>query len=218
MTMPLRHAMRPDAGSFVACPSATVRRGAGRRFAAPLLATMTVVALAGADGLTASVQAQEGGGNTQIEVNGPVELTLVQQAAGMKFDGKTLTLEGVSPSTTFFSARPEPTVGQLTTSQFVKLWNASQEGFKKDPPNAALSFIGDKNGKPVTIELVNVSGSGDTLSYSINVLDGTLPESGGAVSMSVDPVFWQLPQGWTAPFLLCRYTPYWANRVCRGSW
>ena len=182
---------------------------------------MALVAAAAAALLTlapAGARAEDALPAGTVDERGPVELVFVQQAAGLKFDGKTLTLEGVAPTTTLFSSRPEPTVGQITTAQFVKLWTAAQDGFKKDPPNASLTFIADKSAHPVTVELVNVSGSGDTLSYSINVLDGTLPESAGAVSIAVDPVFWRPPAGWNGPFLICRTSPYWGSRLCRGGW
>ncbi len=56
------------------------------------------------------------------EEKGPIEVVFTQQASSMKFDGKTLTLEGVAPSTSFFADRPQQTTGYLTTAQFVKLW------------------------------------------------------------------------------------------------
>ncbi|MQT13716.1 hypothetical protein [Segnochrobactrum spirostomi] len=152
------------------------------------------------------------------EEKGPIELVFTQQASSMKFDGKTLTLEGVAPSTSFYADRPQQTTGYLTTAQFVKLWTASQDSFKNDPPNAALSFVGDKDAEPVVVELMNVSGSGDTLSYSVNVLEGKLPDSAGAVNLVIDPWVWQ-PASWgNGPFLNCTYSWYWRTRICRGAW
>lgn len=192
-----------------------LRRPVRGRLQTALLAFAAAAALSPACG---SARAEDPVPAGAADERGPLELVFVQQAAGMKFDGKTLTLEGVAPTTSVFSGLPVPTVGQMTTAQFVKLWTATQDSFKKDPPNASLTFVADKAARPVTVELVNVSGSGDTLSYSINVLDGTLPESAGAVSIAIDPVFWRPPAGWNGPFLICRTSPYWGSRLCRAGW
>jgi hypothetical protein len=46
----------------------------------------------------------------------------VQTAHGITSDGKTLVLEGVTPSTLYFSDRPQRVVGHMMTSDFVNLW------------------------------------------------------------------------------------------------
>jgi hypothetical protein len=118
----------------------------------------------------------------------PIELMFVQQADGMTFDGdRTLTLTGVAPATTFFSDRPQRIVGHINQDHFVKLWGAEKDGFKADPPNAALSLVND-NGQPIVIEIEDVeAASADSLTYTINVLEGTLPATGGAVALFIDP-------------------------------
>ena len=50
------------------------------------------------------------------------ESMFVQTARGMTSDGKTLTLEGVTPSTLYFSDRPQRIVGHMATDDFVDLW------------------------------------------------------------------------------------------------
>ena len=45
----------------------------------------------------------------------------VQQAASMKFDGKTLTLSGVAPSTIFFSDAPYRLAGAVDQKTFTGL-------------------------------------------------------------------------------------------------
>lgn len=126
---------------------------------------------------------------------GPIEMMFVQQAAGMKFDGKTLTLEGVPPAAVFFSDRPQRLSGHLTQAQFVELWNDSQkDSFEKDPPNAAVSLISKEEKTPVVVELKGASLSGDTLAFEVTVLEGELPQSAGAVALFVDP--WVYRPGW----------------------
>jgi uncharacterized protein YdeI (BOF family) len=117
----------------------------------------------------------------------PIQLMFVQQASSMKFDGKTMTLEGMAPATTFFSDRPQRIVGHINQDHFVKLWGAEKDGFKADPPNAAVSFVTD-NGQPVVIEIEDVKAAGDgALAYTVTVLEGTLPESAGATALFIDP-------------------------------
>jgi len=126
---------------------------------------------------------------------GPVQMMFVQQAAGMKFDGKTLTLEGVPPAAIFFADRPSRMVGHLSQKQFVELWNDSQsDSFEKDPPNAAVSIANPEDKAPAIIEIKKASLSGDTLAFEINVLDGELPATGGATAVFVDP--WVYRPGW----------------------
>jgi hypothetical protein len=117
----------------------------------------------------------------------PIQLMFVQQASGMKFDGKTMTLEGLAPATTFFSDRPQRIVGHINQDHFVKLWGAEKDGFKADPPNAAVSFIED-NGMPVVIEIEDVKAVSDTsLAYTVSVLEGTLPATAGPTAVFIDP-------------------------------
>jgi len=152
---------------------------------------MKFVALLSAAGLAASValaHAQDAATPAEAEASGPpIQLMFVQQASSMKFDGKTMTLEGVAPATTFFSDRPQRIVGHINQDHFVQLWGAEKDGFKADPPNAAVSFITD-NGQPVVIEIEDVQAVSDTsLAYTISVLEGALPETAGPTALFIDP-------------------------------
>jgi hypothetical protein len=58
----------------------------------------------------------------------------VQTAQGItRMDG-TLTLNGVSPSTLYFSDRPQRVVGHMATTDFVDLWGEGDNSFESDPP------------------------------------------------------------------------------------
>ena len=46
----------------------------------------------------------------------------MQIARTVTSDQTTLTMQDVSPSTLYFSDRPERVIGQLTTEQFVEQW------------------------------------------------------------------------------------------------
>ena len=153
---------------------------------------MKFVALLTAGGLLASgaaALAQDAAppANAPPQGGPPIQLMFVQQAASMKFDGKTMTLDGVAPATTFFSDRPQRIVGHINQDHFVKLWGAEKDGFKADPPNAAVSFITD-NGMPIVIEIEDVQAVSPTsLAYTVTVLEGTLPETAGPTAVFIDP-------------------------------
>jgi hypothetical protein len=114
----------------------------------------------------------------------------VQTAAGIDNDGETLTLQGITPSTLFFSDRPKRVVGHMRTADFVDLWGVGDNSFQTDPPNAVLSFLEPGADAPddavVVLTAPEFDGSGD-LSYSIEVLDGTIPTQAGPVTLFIDP-------------------------------
>ena len=70
-----------------------------------------------------------------------VEEMFVQIARGVTSNQSTLTLQDVSPSTLYFSDRPERVVGHMTTGQFVEQWAEGPNSFPEDPPNAVLSYV-----------------------------------------------------------------------------
>jgi len=49
------------------------------------------------------------------------ESMFVQTTEGIASDGRTLTLNGVTPSTLYFSDRPKRVVGHMATADFVEL-------------------------------------------------------------------------------------------------
>ena len=65
----------------------------------------------------------------------------VQTARGASSAGGVLTLHAITPSTLFFSDRPQRIVGHLSSAQFVELWGEGENSFAEDPPNAVLSFL-----------------------------------------------------------------------------
>ena len=118
------------------------------------------------------------------------ESMFVQTAQGIDSDGKTLTLRGITPSTLYFSDRPERVVGHMTTADFVDLWAIGDNSFESDPPNAVLAFLEPGADVPDDVVVVlrepQLSGTGE-LSYSIDVLEGTVPAKTGPVSLFIDP-------------------------------
>jgi hypothetical protein len=123
---------------------------------------------------------------------GPVilEEMFVQLARTVISDDKTLTLQDVSPSTLYFSDRPERVVGHLTTEQFVQQWAEGPNSFFEDPPNAVLSYVdaGATAPSDAVVVLRDPVASGTSLTYSIEVLDGVVPTESGAVTLFIDPL------------------------------
>jgi len=116
------------------------------------------------------------------------DFLFVQSAKGMTFDKATskLSLTGVSPITVFFSDRPERIAGNMTTAVFVPFWSQGKDSFLKDNPNADISILdGDKMVQVVAV-LEKPELKGDTLSYTVKVLQGELPAKGADVSVFID--------------------------------
>jgi hypothetical protein len=118
------------------------------------------------------------------------ESMFVQTAEGVDSDGSTLTLRGITPSTLYFSDRPQRVVGHMATNDFVDLWAIGDNSFETDPPNAVLSFLESGANVPddavIVLKEPNLDGKGD-LSYSIDVLDGAVPTHTGPVTLFIDP-------------------------------
>jgi hypothetical protein len=117
---------------------------------------------------------------------GKVTLLFVQNAQGVSLSNNKMTLKGVSPTTIFFSDRPERITGHMSTKEFVPFWSEGKDSFLSDPPNANLSVFSDGNVSDVVVELRNPKLAGKDFSYDVRVLSGKLPQGGGACSLFID--------------------------------
>jgi len=117
------------------------------------------------------------------------ESMFVQTAQGITIDGDTLTLQGITPSTLYFSDRPRRVVGHMTTTDFVDLWDEGENSFEIDPPNAVLAFLepGEDAPDDAVVVIRHPRLSDGQLSYSIEVLEGVLPDRSGPVTLFIDP-------------------------------
>jgi hypothetical protein len=77
----------------------------------------------------------------------------------------------------------------MTTSRFVDLWSEGDNSFALDPPNAVLSFAEptDRAPEEVVVTISERRLNGDSLTYRVTVLDGTLPTSTGPCALFIDP-------------------------------
>ena len=119
-----------------------------------------------------------------------VEEMFVQVAHGASASPGTLTLNGVRPSTLYFSDRPERVVGHMTTGEFVDDWATGPNSFAEDPPNAVLSFIEPDADAPsdVVVVLRDPKLTQPDLGYSVEVLEGQMPTSAGPCTLFIDPL------------------------------
>ncbi len=119
---------------------------------------------------------------------GLIEEMFVQVATGVSAGDAELVLHGVSPSTLYFSDRPQRVVGHLTTQQFVAQWGDGDNSFASDPPNAVVStFSNDERHLEAVAVFRDPALSDDTLTYRADVLEGGFPVTGAPARSSSIP-------------------------------
>jgi hypothetical protein len=105
-------------------------------------------------------------------------------------DGDTLTLEGV-PAIVTFSDRPE----RVAVDVPLEILAEAGAAFADDPPNAALSVLGEEGVTNVVLELTDATVDGSTASFGYEVLAGDAPEGDfGPASLFVDGTGQQIAQ------------------------
>lgn len=148
--------------------------------------------IAAAAGLAAASLASRAGADTTgaAAPEGKADFLFVQTAAGTAWDpdGNRLTLTGVSPVTLFFADRPERIAGDMHTARFVPFWSEGKDSFLSDPPNADLSVIVDGALRQAVVVLKDPVLAGGDLRYTVEVIQGELPETGGAASLFIDVI------------------------------
>ena len=115
----------------------------------------------------------------------------VQTAAGIDNDGETLRLRGITPSTLFFSDRPQRVVGHMLTSDFVDLWGTGDNSFETDPPNAVLAFLEPGANEPDNAVVVLTAAGVRRRRRSVlfdRCARGNRPDEGGAGDVVHRPV------------------------------
>jgi hypothetical protein len=118
-----------------------------------------------------------------------MEALFVQTAASMTSDRGSITLHGLSPSTLYFADRPQRDVGHMTSRQFVANWAEGDNSFARNPPNAVLSFAepGDRLPEDAVVVIRDPQLDGDALTYSVKLLDGSVPAATGPCALFIDP-------------------------------
>jgi hypothetical protein len=131
---------------------------------------------------------QETKAQTSEDHSKKVEYLYVQTAHAVTFKGDKMTLHGVSPTTLFFSDRPDRIAGHGATEEVVVGWARGEDNFDTDPPNATLSILQGDDGEidDVVVELQDPELKGSQLTYTVKVLNGKVPVSGGASALFID--------------------------------
>ncbi|MCX8214655.1 MAG: hypothetical protein OTJ97_09190, partial [SAR202 cluster bacterium] len=132
---------------------------------------------------------------TEMEVHGfpAASVLFVQDGTGGTLSDTTLTLSGVSSRTGWFTDRPYRYAGQLTTGEFLALWDEGENSFASDPPNASFTCTVDGEVVNFVVELTSPSMPGGDLSYSVNAVgEQSLPQAqitcGGDSHLFIDLV------------------------------
>ncbi|TMV07524.1 hypothetical protein FGK63_08615 [Ruegeria sediminis] len=119
-----------------------------------------------------------------------ISLLFVQTASEMAADREKLQLRliNVGNQTVYFSDRPERVAGHIHLDKFVNGWSKGDDSFAQNPPNAALSVYepGGEDNALVVVELFEPVKDGNDLVYTYKLIDGDMPESGGATSLFID--------------------------------
>jgi hypothetical protein len=119
-----------------------------------------------------------------------IEYLFAHTASGITIeDGGRISLNSVSPTTLFFSDRPDRVTGHITTEDFIAQWGEGDDSFAVDPPNAVLSLFEDEYVNDVVVVLREpVLSDGDDLPGAD--FTGTDPVRCDARGATVDDVTW----------------------------
>ncbi len=113
--------------------------------------------------------------------------TYVQVARAVRFDGRTLTLLDLAPSTICLAHQPGTTAGHLPTGLFLDHWYDQLEGASVRPVPAVLSLL-DADRAPasdakVLLSLPRIREAG--LEYQTQLVEGDIPSASGACVLFV---------------------------------
>jgi hypothetical protein len=117
-----------------------------------------------------------------------IEALYVQTASRMSYDNGKLTLRNLAPTTLFFSDRPDRVTGHVTSQDFVESWDKGRDSFASNPPNAALSIFHPDGVSDVVVVLRSPKLEDGVLTYTVEILDGEMPPTGGPNSLFIDVI------------------------------
>jgi hypothetical protein len=117
-----------------------------------------------------------------------IDALFVQSATTFSSGPGTITLHGLADSTVYFADRPRREIGHIPSRRFVELWETGANGFAVDPPNAVLSFLDENGTEPddAVVILRDPRLEDDSLSYNVEILEGSLPRRAGPCALFVD--------------------------------
>ncbi|WP_408022660.1 hypothetical protein [Stappia albiluteola] len=113
---------------------------------------------------------------------------IVMNSQGASLDGSKLTLTGIAANSIVFADRPVRAAGHALTEHLLEEWNVGDDSFGKDPPNATVSAF-SKDGSAIRDAVVVLKSpvlEGTTLTFDVDVLEGSLAGADGAASIFID--------------------------------
>jgi hypothetical protein len=105
-----------------------------------------------------------------------------QVARGLLFDGRSLTLVDLAPSTIRSSSGPTSGLGYLPTGAFLDLWADRARGPGSRPVRGTLSLLDPdaQLGGHAVLTLRNPRVTASGLAYEASVVEGLVPADSGA--------------------------------------
>lgn len=133
----------------------------------------------------------------EVTPTGPIPSLAVINSDGAKMEGGKLVLTGVTTNTIVFADRPVRAAGHVTTEQFIQQWDEGKNSFAIDPPNATVSVLGgdgsDVSDAVVTLKKPTLDGT--TLTFDVDLLEGSLNGAVGATAVFIDAFAVRGPYG-----------------------
>ena len=119
-----------------------------------------------------------------------IDALFVQSATAFSSGPGTITLHGLADSTVYFADRPRREIGHIPSHRFVELWEPGANSFEVDPPATGGGNVTweQKGTAPeyAVVVLREPRLEGDTLSYSVEILEGSLPPRYGPCALFID--------------------------------
>ncbi len=113
----------------------------------------------------------------------------VQVARRMRYDGTSLTLEDLAPSTVYLACPPAAAVGHLPTGLFLDEWYDEPRGIVTREVPAVLSLLDASpprgSDAQLLLSLPRIRESG--LQYQAVLVDGEIPPTSGACVLFIRP-------------------------------
>ncbi|NGO51067.1 hypothetical protein [Allomesorhizobium camelthorni] len=135
------------------------------------------------DAIASPASKQIGAAKPQMEPS-----LIVLNSGGAKLADGQLVLSGISTNSIVFADRPVRAAGHVLTTHLLEEWATGEDSFAKDPPNATVSVL-DKAGGSVADVVVTLRSpklEGDTLTFAVDVLEGSLDGADGPASTFID--------------------------------
>lgn len=117
-----------------------------------------------------------------------IQSLIVMNSRGATLQGDKLTMTGISPNSIIFADRPVRLAGHEPTAMLLEDWGKGNDNFTKDPPNATISAFTKEGAsvKDAVVVLKTPKLEGDTLTFTVQVLEGDITGADGGAALFID--------------------------------